>query len=271
MLNFSYNLGYRFRARPVFFDEDTNPSEEELFELLKEKKLEIKRSGFTHRPDSHNQSVGRMNINGKPVFYCSDTDRVAVEEINKCKDTSRWFFISLWNGKNVTLNNLQDLYLPGCTRSPCVKYIGSNAKEFLRTSLETKEYSQEEINRYIVTMAEFGKFFENKSYDISASYAHHQIYTLATDGIRYPSVCTNGGGSNLALNINVAKDLKLERVYIARYLGDDTDDMYYTCMKAVPLGSGDLEWHMHKKIQSPYFERLLQNEVFTIDRDYQPN
>lgn len=229
---------FYFRARPdnVSDGKDISPSE------------------FGCAP-AHIVQKGRCNLKGKPVFYGSESENVAVNEV--MIPDGECYYMSMWRSRNNFPKYANFMFDENSTNDR-IKEIYEHRKEVI---LKMDFNSVMGKNEALWLINRITDLFLDKSHSFSSAFAHDAIYGRGLDGIEYPDVKTKNC-FNFALSPSFAKKLELVGVTYNRRISESE----YIGIKFGTVVDGTIVWGQYESTHNWFKIADAEDRAFLLTK-----
>jgi hypothetical protein len=203
-------------------------------------------SAFSSPPKTITK-IGRCNIPGNPVFYCSHSLKTCLEEVfhNDENSNNEIIYISEWK---INVDKrwifLGILFHQMNEQNPYFQISQQKKKEYLEL-FKSKGFDEEEFEKFNEFLHE--QFLSVGDYRLSSIVSHSFLNDDNNDIVIYPSIQNNFIQCNLAFNNKVIdeKQIILNRVFSVEVIKNEIKPHFYKDIKTICKGipnDGKLEW-----------------------------
>lgn len=208
-------------------------------------------SSFSYNP---NPPLGRANLSGKPVFYCSFNTATAMREMKEGLKEGQELYISEWKISFEQPVFAHTLMINSNTQNK--KIFASDLVQNQLLQAEEWFASQEEKYReggkqFLLRLGDMFTMRDSKHYNITSAYASKALSIAPSDKgfgvamLMYPSVVNNHEGINYAIHPRLvdSPQMKLTQVFkmrVSSIIGDTISTA--TLKRGVQDHRGILEW-----------------------------
>lgn len=219
-----------FRARKGWIKDITDPTE------------------FTYPKNSENS--GRCNIKAHPVFYGSQSARVAMAEIEVEEGDD--CYVGLWTAGNNYPKYSQFIWDSNASSSKIKGQYDFTRDKFL--NVEDQETGQ----KIFWLLTEFTKLFVGETHTVASALSHDLIYNQELDGIEYLDVKSKEW-YNYALRPSFADKLMLKAIFHQK-IGKDGN---YNFVKIGKLDNDEIVWEEYTKAK---LDKIMADQPM-VDKD----
>lgn len=251
------------------------------FRLFRTRKIdEFRNINFigehSYCPIPLSNSMGRCHFPGFPVFYCSNSPKVALLETTKEKDFEKAkYCISVWETIKTDERIIIQPYLfgnlhPDNDFKAWKDELNNKINEPFDNQLTTDQI--EGLRKLFGFMADL--FLQDHEYSMSAFIAHRRIYApheLKTDILIYPSVQTQYQGVNMAISPNfVDRCLTPTRFYIVEVTDINKEEwvMRFNCTAYGTLNNHQILWKKVTPDDDDYQQYFKKDFNFNGEFDF---
>lgn len=185
---------------------------------------------FSYNPE---QNLGRANLKGFPVFYCSLDPSTALKEMKSVLSLGEELYISEWHIKFTEPVYLHSVMINSKTENKTIF-----ASELIKNQLanvdklveKQPQEVREGLKQFLLRVGDLFTLLGEEHYKITSAYAHDALYGIKMKGggnsmIMYPSVANGHKGINYAIHPDFVNSpmMRLNKVFKLKVnnVGDD--------------------------------------------------
>ncbi len=231
----------------------------------------LKTSSFSYPPENLSK-IGRANIKGFPVLYCSESQKTAVKEMKDILKIGDEFYVSCWK-----LDPKNKLFLHNLMHNNTVlkenglrRYLADSMKLKVNELSEGLKSLPDSYRDSITYMNQkFGDLFSlsgNEYYHLTSVYAHEILYNLSSvisqkPIIMFPSQANIGEGINFAFPPDLVKQEHIVPVWVlkVKYINNNNNGNIQVAIsdRGIINGNNVLWKKVKYRIKKINFESLV--------------
>lgn len=190
-----------------------------------------------------NPGLNRCNIPKHPVFYCSDSSSICIDEVlngNNFENFPIYLYLSVWN---VSVERKWKILPFIFLTLPTINQAYGYAEKNRQTLFEKykNHISETDIQSYIQFYHD--EFRKRDCYNFSSIVSHKFLYEDNHDIILYPSVQVEAEGNNYAINTKWIDNKTIICSKAFKYRIEKDKDIYswYLVAEGTPI-EDEIEW-----------------------------
>lgn len=227
---------------------------------------------FSYNPE---QNLGRANLKGFPVFYCSLDPSTALKEMKSVLSLGEELYISEWHIKFTEPVYLHTVMINSTTEKKIIFASELIKKQLADVDKMLEKHTQElrqGLKQFLLRVGDLFTLKSEEHYKITSAYAHDALYGIKMKGgvnsmIMYPSVANGHKGINYAIHPDFVNSsmMELNQVFKLRVNNVGDDDVNITISEKGVNTEGVIDWKKPAiRIKEIEYDRI---QIWTHDKN----